>query len=327
MKRALLIFMLAAGVLGMAHAQGTLNGKFGLPTLGPVANGTLLLQLSQAATSGGGSYLAPEQVSCYTSMDGSVVGVPNPVSTPAGDAFMATGVLPAGTYAVAIAYTAANGALTLTSPAASFVLGATGELIVDPPLLQPAAATGYAVYIGATPATVTLQASISGWASYTQATPLSSGAAPAAQNTSTCSLLFNDQILPTGTWYTATLEDAQGNVLPGFPRNWYLDGGSENVGLLTPLASNPEVLFPMPLVANPVNSAIPQSVRSGLNLNGFSITGSGNVGPGFFGTFWSGTAPAAGTTLAAWTPNTAVGIARIDINAQSPGAGGTHGLT
>lgn len=319
----ILFLALAAG----ASAQGTLTGKFALPTGQPVAEGTLLLQLSQAATSSGGNYLAPQQVSCYTSTDGSVVGLPDPQATPAGSAFAGTGTLPAGTYFVSIAYIGPSGTTTLASPAGAFALSQAGELVLQAPALQPAAATGYTVFIGASPTAETLQGTVTGWASYTQAAPLAAGSALPAQNTTVCALLFNDQILPTGTWYTATLQDAQGTTLSGFPRDWYLEGMTENVAALTPLATNPAVLFPMPLLANPVNSSIPQSVHSGLNLNGFPISQSGNVGPGFFGAFWSGAAPAPGATLASWTPNANIGIARIDINAQTAGAGGTHGLT
>lgn len=319
----ILLLAFAAG----ASAQGTLNGKFVLPTGGPVAEGTLLLQLSQAATSDGGNSLAPAQISCYTSTDGSVVGVPDPQATPAGSAFAGTGTLTAGTYFVSISYTGPNGTTTLPSPPGVFALSQAGELRIQPPALQPAAATGYTVFMGTSPTAETLQGSVTGWASYTQAAPLAAGSALPAQNTTACTLLFNDQILPTGTWYTATLEDAQGTTLAGFPRDWYLEGLSENVAALTPLATNPAVLFTMPLLANPANSSIPQSMHSGLNLNGFSLSQSGNVGPGFFGAFWAGAAPAPGTTLASWTPNASIGIARVDINAQAAGAGGTHGLT
>ncbi len=318
-----LILALAAG----GSAQGTLNGKFVLPTGDPVAGGTLLLQLSQAATSGGGNYLAPAQVSCYTSTDGSVVGVPNPQAAPAGSAFAGTGTLTAGTYFVSIAYKGPNGTTTIASPPGVFILSQAGELVINPPTLQPVTASGYTVFMGNSPAAETVQGSVTGWASYTQAAPLAAGNAMPTQNTTACTLLFNDQILPTGTWYTVTLQDAHGTTLAGFPRDWYLEGLSANVGALEPLATNPAVLFPMPLLTNPVNSNIPQSIRSGLDLNGFSISQSGNVGPGFFGTFWAGAAPAPGALLASWTPNTNIGIARIDINAQAAGAGGTHGLT
>ncbi|MGH9467323.1 MAG: hypothetical protein ACRD1Y_08200, partial [Terriglobales bacterium] len=71
--------MMAVIALGTAAAaQGTLQGTFALPTAGPVANGTLTLALSQQATAGGGSSLVPAVVSCYTSTDGSLVGLPNP---------------------------------------------------------------------------------------------------------------------------------------------------------------------------------------------------------------------------------------------------------
>ncbi|MGH9475454.1 MAG: hypothetical protein ACRD1C_03875 [Terriglobales bacterium] len=325
---AALLAVLAAVSLS-ANGQGLLSGKFALPTLGPVANGTLTLALSQEATSGGGNYLAPSPVSCYTSTDGSIVGVPNPQVVPTGAAFTGTGTLAAGTYYAAIAYTTASpsGPSTLPSPAGSFGLTSLGEIQINAPAVQPAGATGFAVYIGTSPGTLTLQGTVTGWTAYMQSAPLVSGAAAPGSNTSLCSVLFNDQILPTGTWYTATLEDDNGNVLPGFPRNWYLEGAGVTVETLQALASSPAVLFPQPLLANPANPIVGQSLSGTLGMNYYPLRQSGNVGPGFYGAFWTGAAPAAGSTLAVWTPNTAVALQRVDANAQTAGAGGSNGIT
>lgn len=313
-----------------AAAQGTISGKFVLPTSGPVANGTLILALSQQATLAGGAQLAPSPVSCYTSTDGSVVGVPNPQVAPTGAAFTGTGTLPAGTYYAAIAY--ANGStpapITLISPAATFVLTATGEIQISAPTIQPVAATGYSVYMGTSPGVLYLQGTVTGWGAFMQAAALNTGgAAPPGQNFSTCEVEFNDQIEPTDTWYTATLEDSRGNVLAGFPRNWYLEDGGVNVGQLTALASSPAVLFPQPLLANPANPVVGQSEYGTLTMNYFPLRQSGNVGPGLYAAFWAGTAPAVGSTLASWTPNSAISIQRVDVNAQTAGAGGTAGAT
>ncbi|MGH9467917.1 MAG: hypothetical protein ACRD1Y_11240, partial [Terriglobales bacterium] len=289
--------------------------------------GTLTLALSQQATAGGGSSLVPAVVSCYTSTDGSLVGLPNPQVGATGGAFTTAGILAAGRYYVSLAYTGASGADTLASPSAEFALNAPGEIEINAPVLQPTGATGYAVYIGIAPGAETLQGTVTGWAGYTQATLLTSGAAAPGTNTSPCSLYFNDQIIPTSTWYTATLSDNNGNVEPGFPRNWYLSGGSVNVGTLLPLASNPAVQFPNPLLATPADPAVGQSLTGALTMNFYPLHESGNVGPGLFNAYWSGAAGAAGTTLAGWTPNSAISIQRIDVNAQTAGAGGINGIT
>lgn len=321
----LLLAMLPVAV----RAQSSLTGKFVLPTMGPVANGTLLLQLSQQATTaaGGSAQLAPAQVSCYTSTDGSVVGVPNPTATLTGAAVPGTGSLAAGTYFVELAYAVSGSPATLPSPQASFSLTSAGELTITAPSVQPSAASGYSVYIGTSSSSLTLQGTVSGWSGYTQSTALISGSAPPGSNSSTCSLVFNDAILPTGTYYTATLSDASANVLPGFPRNWYLAGSSQNVGALQPLSTNPALLYPSPILASPANPGVGQSLVGALNLNGYALRDVANVGPGFYGLFWSGTAPAANTQLGAWTPSWPVTVERVNMTAQTAGSGGTAGIS
>lgn len=102
--------------LGISLSAGTLTGRFVAPGLGPVANGTLLLTLSQAAQLPGSFALVPETVACATSVDGSVVGVPNPTTAASGAAIAGMGTLPAGTYFVELAYTGAGSSSTLASP-------------------------------------------------------------------------------------------------------------------------------------------------------------------------------------------------------------------
>ncbi len=314
-------------VLAVAAAgQGRLQGKFVTPTGGAVANGTLGLALSQAAVLPGSGAIVPQAVACATSSDGSVVGVPNPVATPVGTAITGIGTLAAGTYFVKLAYTATGSESSLASPELQLALTAAGELQIQSPTLQPAAATAYAVYIGTASGAETLQGTAALGAAYTQAAPLASGTALPGSNTTVCSLYFNDNTIPSFTYYAATLEDAQGNVLPGYPQNWYLAGSTVDVSQIVPLASSPGLRFPYPVLQNPANP-LAQSVDSSLNLNQFYITAAGNVGPGFYAAFWAGAAPAANTTLAAWTPNVPVQLRRLDVNAQTAGSGGTVGAT
>jgi len=312
--------------LGISLSAGTLTGRFVAPGLGPVANGTLLLTLSQAAQLPGSFALVPETVACATSVDGSVVGVPNPTTAASGAAIAGMGTLPAGTYFVELAYTGAGSSSTLASPEAMFTLTAPGKLQISPPALQPAAAAGYAVYIGTSSGTETFQGSVAGFGGFTQSSALTAGAALPGSNNTSCTLTFNDVTIPSYTFYAAQLSDAAGNVLPGYPQNWYLSGTTLDVSNIIPLASNPAVRFPMPILANPASTAA-QSIDSSINMNFFAINATANVGPGFFSAYWAGALPAAGTTLAVWTPNTGVILRRLDINAQTAGSGGSVGAT
>ncbi|HXR96981.1 MAG TPA: hypothetical protein VN709_03975 [Terriglobales bacterium] len=298
-----------------------------MPGLGGVANGTLLLTLSQAAVLPGSFAIVPATAACATSADGSVVGVPNPIATPVGAATAGAGTLAAGTYFVVISYTGPAATTSIASPELILTLPAAGKLQINAPVVQPAAATGFAVYIGTASGAETLQGAATGFgAAYTQSAALVAGAALPGANSTVCSLIFNDTVIPSFTYYSASLADGQGNTVPGYPQSWYLSGSSLDVSNLVPLASNPAVRFPMPILANPASPAA-QSVGSGLNLNQFPINAAANVGPGFFSAFWSGSQPAPGTTLASWTPNVGIVIRRLDINAQTAGLGGTVGTT
>ncbi|HVB39673.1 MAG TPA: hypothetical protein VNE83_02150 [Terriglobales bacterium] len=311
---------------GRGARAGTLTGKFVTPLSGPVANGMLLLTLSQAAVVPGSFAIVPQTVSCSTSTDGSVVGVPNPLTAPTAGAFTGVGTLAGGTYFVKIVYTGISSTVTLASPELALALASTGELRINAPTVQPGAATGYAVYIGASSGAETLQGSVAGFESaFTQSTPLAAGAVLPGQNNTVCVLAFNDTTIPSYTYYTATLDDSAGNTLPGYPQNWYLGGSSIDVSTLEPLATNPAARFPMPVLANPA-ADVAQSVNSPLNLNQHGILNSGNVGPGFFSSFWAGTLPGPTTAVGGWTPNTPVELQRIDLYAQTAGAGGTNGL-
>lgn len=313
-------------LVNAAAGQGRLQGKFVTPTGGAVANGTLLLGLSQAAVLPGSGAIVPQTVACATSSDGSVVGVPNPVATPVGAAITGIGMLAAASYFVKLAYTAPGSESSLASPELQLALTVAGELQIQSPTLQPAAASGYAVYIGTSSGAETLQGTAALGAVYTQSAPLAAGSTLPPFNTTFCSFYFNDNTIPSFTYYVATLEDAAGNVLPGYPQNWYLAGSAVDVSQIVPLANNPGLRFPMPVLQNP-SSVSAQSVFSALNLNNFYVNNVGNVGPGFYSAFWAGSQPSAGTTLATWTPNVPVQLRRLDINAQAAGSGGTVGAT
>lgn len=319
--------LVAAAALcgGTAARAGTLLGRFVLPTTGNgVRNGTLTLALNQAAVVPGSFAIVPQSVACYTSLDGSVVGLPNPAVPPVVHAIAGTGSLPAGTYFIEITYQG-DGGESLASAESVAALGAAGEIEVDPPVVQPSGATGYRIYIGAASGTETLQAS-SGFVSFVQATPLSTGAAPPANNTTACTVEFNDATVPAPTYYVATLTDAAGDSIAGFPQSWYLSGSSVNVSQLIPLTSDPAVRFPSPVLSNPASSAA-QSVGSALNLNGFPVQNTSNLGPGMVSGFWSGTIPGPAGILDQWTPNVPIVLHRLSAYAQTAGSGGSSGTT
>lgn len=304
-----------------AHA-GTLTGKFALPNSSlPAADATLTLRLSQAGVVPGSFAVVPSPVTCYTTVSGAVTGLPDPAAPPAVTASQGNGLLPAGVYFVAVTTINTSGE-SLPSPEAVIVLPAPGALTVAPPSLPPGAS--FAVYIGTASGAESRQAIASLGSPYVQSNPLATGAALPASNTSPCEFAFNDAILPAPTYYIATLTDAQGNTYPGFPQNWYLTGPTADVSQIYPLATPLPIRFLTPIFANPGTSAA-QSLNSNLNLNGYSINNTANLGPGLISVFWSGSLPAPSAILDVWTPNSAIVLRRLSVYAQSPGNGGSVG--
>jgi hypothetical protein len=315
-------FMLATSVFSWA---GVLNGRFVLPTTAvALQNATLTLALSQAATVPGSFSVVPLTVTCFTSTDGSVVGLPNP--TVSASAYgTGSGSLPSGTYFVRWTYVGAGGE-SLPSPESVVKISATGSLVVNAPVSPPPTATGWNVYIGSNSGGETRQASLAAFTAYTQSAGLATGSSVPASNSSTCTLQFNDATIPAPTYYVATLTDSAQNLVAGFPQNWYLSGSVVDVSQLVPLSSNPSVRYPEPILSTPA-SGEPQSVASSLNLNGYALENSSNVGPGIISGFWSGIEPAALATLDEWTPNAAITVRRLSVFLQSAGSGGSAGTT
>src|SRR5271157_635800 len=128
---------------------GTISGTIQTATSGTVNYGTLTFNLSQPIMIPGTGLVTTSQVNCYTSAVGSVVGVRDPVNPTTLSANLSSGTLGAGPYYVKYAYWNATG-ISIASGEASFTLSGTGTLIVSAPSIQPTAASGYKVYIGAT---------------------------------------------------------------------------------------------------------------------------------------------------------------------------------
>jgi hypothetical protein len=216
--------------------------------------------------------VVPTTAECATSTDGSVVGVQNPLDVPVVAAGY-TGTLPAGNYYVQIGWYDTSSHVTLVSPEVSVQLSGTGQLQVSPPISgMPATAVGMDVYIGANSGAETLQGTTIGAATFTQSTPLTSGAAVPTTNTTVCKIIANDAGWPTGTGYNVSLTTPSGATMPGYPMRWQLlgPGGTVNLGQGLPYY-NGTVNYPIPILAIPYNHA-PQSISGPLSMTGYSIS-------------------------------------------------------
>jgi hypothetical protein len=253
----------------VSAVAGTISGQIQTPTGGVLKNGTLGFKLSQPAVLSGTAIISTTQSFCYTSNLGAIVGLPDPLALPVVSTNTLSGTLVAGTYYTVITYYGAGGE-TVASPETSTVLSATGTLIISGPVLQPGSATGYKVYIGATPGSETLQGTVTGFGQYQQTSALAAGAALPASNTTVCSVAFSDTLIPTGTYYTVSLVNKNGSMIAGFPQTWCTFGGlagTINVsnGAPTGNCGTNGVFYPTPIFANPQNNA-PQSVSGPMSF-------------------------------------------------------------
>lgn len=233
--------------------------------------------------------VAPTTSECATSIDGSVVGVPNPLQPPQISPVF-SGTLPSGNYFTVFAWYDAASHVTLVSPEVQTQLSATGQLQISPPSSgMPATAAGMEVFIGTTSGAETLQGTTTGSATFIQSTPLSSGTALPSTNTTLCQIIANDAGWPTGTGYQVSLTTPAGDTYPGYPMQWQLlgPGGTINVGNGLP-RYNGVVTYPVPILASPYGHAT-QSITGGLNLGNYPFS----AGSGTF----SGTVTASGIPM------------------------------
>ncbi len=292
LKSLIISILVGFSVACAAHAgtvTGTLQGPSGLE----IKNATLQFDLRQAGLMVGTGSVVPVTASCYTSNDGTVVGLPNPLAMPVASVNLGSGSLPGGVYYVETSfYSVASGGITetLPSPELRIQLSSTGTLTVVPSIPFPANAAGMRVYIGNMSGNETLQgATTSGTAQFAQAGGLITGSNSPAVNSSLCNIAFNDTIIPY-SGYNVSLISSGGDAYPGWPQAWQLNGGMNgtvNISEGAPLWDGVTV-YPQPIVAQPLNNG-PQSISGSLTFGGFNVTGIGAVGVRVYGQF-----PAAG---------------------------------
>ena len=210
-------------------------------------------------------------VSCATSTDGSVVGIPNPLNPPV-VAVAYSGTLGSGNYFVENAWYDAAGHITLVGPEVQIQLASSGSLTVNLPTSgTPQGALGMNVYIGSSSGGETLQGQTTGSATFTQSTALTSGAAVPSTNTTVCQIAANDAGWPTGTGYQVGLTAPSGDQIPGFPQQWQLLGPGQtiNLGQGFPIYTG-HVTYGSTIQAIPYNHGM-QSISGPLSMAGYPL--------------------------------------------------------
>jgi hypothetical protein len=277
-KKVLVGLLMAAAPAFAGTVTGTLLGPSGLP----VKNATLTFNLQQPGLMVGSGSVVPTSASCYTSTDGSVVGVPNPLSLPITSITYGSGTMAAGIYYVVYTFYDDAGNRSLPSPELQVQLTGTGSLIIAPPASFPANAAGITVFVGTVSGQETGQGNTVGPTEVfnQDETPVSAATLLPASNTTICSMAFNDTIIPY-SGYNVSLVSSQGNAYPGWPQVWQLNGGlngTVNIANGAPLW-NGTVIYPQPVMMQPLNHG-PQSISGLLDMTGYNIQNAGAIGVG-----------------------------------------------
>jgi hypothetical protein len=261
-------------------AQVTLAGNLGGANGLPASNYIMTLTPSQQGFIAGCQVNLATTNTCATSTDGSVVGLPNPLTATI-NTTSGSGSLGFGVYYTVYEWYDAAGHLTVPSPETATTLSATGSLVVNPPVSGiPALAAGMDVFIGTASGGETLQGQTTGTSSFVQAISLASGASPASSNTTLCQVTANDAVWPTGTGYSVTMVDQYGNPVPNYPMQWQLMGAGSTINLSNGLPYyHGVVYYPVPILSAPANHGV-QSISGPLNLGGYNLTGVGKLGVG-----------------------------------------------
>jgi hypothetical protein len=276
--RALLILMLGAATAYGGTITGTLLGPSGLP----IKNGTLNFGLQQAGLMVGTGSVVPTTAQCFTSNDGTVVGIPNPLTLPNTSITYGSGTMAAGIYYVEFTFYTNSNLETVASPELQVQLTSTGTLIIAPPVTFPPNAAGMRVYVGTASGAETAQGNTTGPTQVfnQNETPVTSGETVPTVNDVPCTIAFNDTIIPY-SGYNVSLLSSGGNAYPGWPQAWQLNGGlsgTVNISNGAPLW-NGTVIYPQPIFAQPLNHG-PQSISGLLNMTGFNLINLGALGVG-----------------------------------------------
>jgi hypothetical protein len=278
MFKALFILMLGATTAYGGTVTGTLQGPSGLP----VKNGTLNFVLQQAGLIVGTGSVVPTTAQCFTSNDGSVVGIPNPLSLPNTSITYGSGTMAAGIYYVVLTFYTNGNLETLASPELKVQLTGTGSLIISPPITFPEGAAGMRAYVGTVSGAETAQGnSVGPTGTFVQnETPVTSGETIPTVNDVPCTVAFNDTIIPY-SGYNVSLLSSSGNAYPGWPQAWQLNGGlsgTVNISNGAPLW-NGTIIYPQPIMAQPLNHG-PQSIAGLVNMTGYNLIDLGALGVG-----------------------------------------------
>jgi hypothetical protein len=276
--KAFLLLIIATTTAHGGTVTGTLQGPSGLP----VKNGTLNFVLQQAGLIVGTGSVVPTTASCYTSADGSVVGLPNPLTLPSVAITYGSGTMAAGIYYVVFTFYDSANNLTLASPELQVQLTNTGSLIFSPPATFPPNAVGMTVFAGTVSGAETAQGNSTGSSgTFVQnETPVTTVIPIPAVNATVCSIAFNDTIIPY-SGYNVSLISSSGNAHPGWPQAWQLNGGQSgtvNISNGAPLW-NGTTIYPQPILAQPLNHG-PQSISGLLNMTGYNLLNMGALGVG-----------------------------------------------
>jgi hypothetical protein len=276
--KAFLLLIIGATTAYGGTVTGTLQGPSGLP----VKNGTLNFVLQQAGLIVGTGSVVPTTASCYTSTDGSVVGLPNPLTLPSVAITYGSGTMAAGIYYVVFTFYDSAYNLTLASPELQVQLTSTGSLIISPPATFPPNAVGMTVFAGTVSGAETAQGNSTGSSgTFVQnETPVTTLIPIPTVNATVCSIAFNDTIIPY-SGYNVSLISSSGNAYPGWPQAWQLNGGlngTVNISNGAPLW-NGTTIYPQPILAQPLNHG-PQSISGPLNMTGYNLLNVGALGVG-----------------------------------------------
>ena len=274
LKRLLPSLVLLVAV-AQVHAQyvtltGTIQTSNGLPSV----NDTMAFTPTQWGFVAGTGVVVNTTTYCATSIDGTAVGITNPLTKTTNTPAYGTGTLPAANYYVEYSWYVAGSPIreTLLSPESTAQLTSTGNLTIAPPAGPlPAGVTGMKVYIGTTCGGESYQGLTTGTNVYVQSSPLSTGGLTPSSNSTICQQVANDAIWPVGTGYTVSLTDPSGNTLPGYPMIWQLLGPNSTINLSNGLPYyHGIVTFPVPILASPLNHT-GQSISGSLSLGSYTL--------------------------------------------------------